>query len=196
MPIGAGEGEQQRVEIAAPPPAPWELRLYDRADGVKGHYCVGRYNPAGYHEFWNEDQFCSAGEVFTDRAMALLKARELSPAPTSAQLAAAPQDEIATAEDGTEREVVFHWGKDADGYPIPVPTRVPSTPTPGEAARERASIILFGADYDEVVIRNLVGNEYIDLILERIAAALPPNEAAPADAGEIERLRDARPSIK
>lgn len=53
----------------------------------------------------------------------------------------------------------------------------PSTVTPSDAARERASIILFGADYDEVVIRNLVGNEYIDLVLERIAAALPSTEA-------------------
>lgn len=32
---------------------PWIPYLVDRADGVKGHYAIGRWNPAGYQEVWN-----------------------------------------------------------------------------------------------------------------------------------------------
>lgn len=32
---------------------PWLPYLSDRADGVKGHYALARWNPAGYREVWN-----------------------------------------------------------------------------------------------------------------------------------------------
>lgn len=31
----------------------WAPYLVDRADGVKGHYAIGRWNPRGYREVWN-----------------------------------------------------------------------------------------------------------------------------------------------
>ena len=44
----------------------WEPRMYNRADGVDGHYCIGRRRPDGYHEFWHHglQKWCSAGSVF------------------------------------------------------------------------------------------------------------------------------------
>ena len=33
--------------------APWAIRLFDMADGVKGHYAIGRYNPEGFYQYWN-----------------------------------------------------------------------------------------------------------------------------------------------
>lgn len=32
---------------------PWCPYLVDRADGCKGHFAIGRWNPAGYQEVWN-----------------------------------------------------------------------------------------------------------------------------------------------
>lgn len=46
------------------------LRLYDRADGVKDHFCVGRKRADGVHEFWNHGRFLSAGQVFVGRELA------------------------------------------------------------------------------------------------------------------------------
>jgi hypothetical protein len=47
-------------------------KLLDRADGVKGHYCVGRQVERGgrFWEFYNKGRWESAGEVFTDREAA------------------------------------------------------------------------------------------------------------------------------
>lgn len=61
-------------------PEPWVVKLYDGGDGVKGHYCIGRWNPAGYHEFWFKDKFCSAGEVFVGKAVAEAKLQLIAPA--------------------------------------------------------------------------------------------------------------------
>lgn len=56
---------------------PWVPYLVDRADGVAGHYAIGRWNPAGYQEVWNLWKHCwgSASEdVLTyDEAMVLMK---------------------------------------------------------------------------------------------------------------------------
>lgn len=110
-PATAAEGEQKAITFTALIEALERLRSKNR-------------NPnREWYNGWNAAIDCLIGDA---------KAAIAPPA-------AAPQDEIATAEDGAEREVVFHWGKDADGYPILVPTRVPSTPTPGETVREAAS---------------------------------------------------------
>jgi hypothetical protein len=56
------------------------LRLYDRADGVKGHFCIGRKVTGrgfDYNEFWNDGKFTSAGEVFIGEETAESKLREL-----------------------------------------------------------------------------------------------------------------------
>lgn len=59
-----------------------EPRLVNRADGVKGHYCIARtvYSYWGdYAEFWNEgDKWSSAGEVFIGEEAAKAKLAELS----------------------------------------------------------------------------------------------------------------------
>ena len=34
-------------------PTPWVPVLKNRADGVDGHFAIGRFNPLGYWEFWN-----------------------------------------------------------------------------------------------------------------------------------------------
>lgn len=44
------------------------MQLCNRADGVDGHYCIGR--PIGdsiYFEYYNDGKWCSAGEVFVGR---------------------------------------------------------------------------------------------------------------------------------
>lgn len=57
------------------------VRLYDRADGVRGHYCVGRevIPPSGlrYHEYWRSGRFCSAGQVYVGKKQAEAKLVEV-----------------------------------------------------------------------------------------------------------------------
>ena len=56
------------------------MKLINRADGIKGHYCIGRpmeaFNTTVW-EFWNKDKWRSVGEVFTCREIALKKLEEL-----------------------------------------------------------------------------------------------------------------------
>lgn len=50
-----------------------KYKLIDRADGVKGHYCIGREIPVStnkfgsFWEFYNKGKWLSAGQVFTNR---------------------------------------------------------------------------------------------------------------------------------
>lgn len=60
------------------------LRLFDRADGVRGHFCIGRRRSDGCCEYWNRDGFYSAGEVFTGEKSAKAKLRRLKSAITKA----------------------------------------------------------------------------------------------------------------
>lgn len=54
-------------------------RLLDRADGVKGHFCIGRSPDGRYYEFWHEQTgWCSAGTVFVGEEAAEAKLAELS----------------------------------------------------------------------------------------------------------------------
>jgi hypothetical protein len=55
------------------------MKLLDRADGVKGHYCIGRkMEPKSiYWEFYNKGKWCSAGDVFVGKDMAKKKMMEL-----------------------------------------------------------------------------------------------------------------------
>jgi len=45
------------------------MKLFDQADGVKGHFCIGRYKKieGGFWEFYNNGEWLSAGEVFIGR---------------------------------------------------------------------------------------------------------------------------------
>ncbi len=38
--------------------------LANRADGVKGHYCIGRTVNGKYYEYYNKGKWCSAGQLF------------------------------------------------------------------------------------------------------------------------------------
>lgn len=39
--------------------------IVDRGDGVKGHYCIGRWNTKGrFNEYYNNGRWVSAGELF------------------------------------------------------------------------------------------------------------------------------------
>lgn len=79
----------------------WVPYLVDRADGVKGHYAIGRWNPRGYREVWNLHSHRWA--AYSDDVMSLEEADSLLrqitiptvraslPAPQQATPASAPQ---------------------------------------------------------------------------------------------------------
>lgn len=46
------------------------LKLYNYADGVNGHYCVGYKDDNGIHHFWNGEKFSSIGVVLKERVVA------------------------------------------------------------------------------------------------------------------------------
>lgn len=84
--------------LATPAPAqggrePWIPYLSDRADGVKGHYAIARWNPDGYREVWNLRG--RGWGSFSDDALTLDEARDLlkGMAPTH-ELAAAEVPEV------------------------------------------------------------------------------------------------------
>jgi len=58
-----------------------KMFLTDRADGVKGHFCITRYilDDNRYVEYYNKGKWCAFGEVFTetDLICALLDKRNL-----------------------------------------------------------------------------------------------------------------------
>lgn len=61
-----------------------KLRLRDRADMCKGHYCIGRVfertrSGLEYWEFWSDHSqtFTSAGTVYIGREAAMAKLREV-----------------------------------------------------------------------------------------------------------------------
>lgn len=68
-------------------PIPWIPVLKNRADGVDGHYAIGRFNPLGYWEFWSliSHKWASASdEVLTlDEANNLLREITLSTGPAA-----------------------------------------------------------------------------------------------------------------
>jgi len=45
--------------------------LTNRADGVKGHYCITRYKDGSnvYVEYYNKGKWCAFGEVFTEEQL-------------------------------------------------------------------------------------------------------------------------------
>jgi hypothetical protein len=52
-------------------PATDELRLCNRADGIDGHYCIGRQTKNhGYWEYWNKGKWESVGQLFIGEAVA------------------------------------------------------------------------------------------------------------------------------
>jgi hypothetical protein len=55
--------------------APLMPHLCDRADGVKGHYAIGRMTPKGYYEYWNTHS-CEWA-AFAHAPLSLVEARKL-----------------------------------------------------------------------------------------------------------------------
>lgn len=56
------------------------MRLFNRADGVNGHFCIGRKinESKNFYEFYNKGKWLSAGELFTSFEEAFDKLKELS----------------------------------------------------------------------------------------------------------------------
>lgn len=69
--------------------------LSNRADGVDGHYAIGRYNPSGYYEYWNlrshKWSSCSDDVLTIEQATELLHKVEIPTNPQPAQAAAIPE---------------------------------------------------------------------------------------------------------
>jgi hypothetical protein len=55
----------------------WEL--IDRADGVDGHYCIGRINQYGWYEYYNNGEWKSTAEVFENKDTAIKVIRMIDP---------------------------------------------------------------------------------------------------------------------
>lgn len=60
------------------------LKLIDRVDGCKGHFCISRPldNDLRYIEYYNKGKWCAFGEVFDgeERAMEVLKSIQIKQA--------------------------------------------------------------------------------------------------------------------
>lgn len=55
-----------------------KLKLFDRADGIHGHYCIGRQiGDTTYWEYYNKGMWCSAGQLFTSRESAEFMLKQL-----------------------------------------------------------------------------------------------------------------------
>lgn len=74
--------ESQRYPMSWTGRTPWIPYLVDRADGVKGHYAIGRWNPKGYQEVWNlrtHNWAAFSDEVLTlDQSLELIKGLRLT----------------------------------------------------------------------------------------------------------------------
>lgn len=54
------------------------MKLFDRADGVKGHYCIGRQiGNTNFVEFWNKGGWAGHGQLFTSKKAAEFKMARL-----------------------------------------------------------------------------------------------------------------------
>lgn len=57
------------------------MYLKDRADGVKGNYCLARImtNDIRYTEYYNKGKWCAFGQVFTEDEICKLVIMGLEP---------------------------------------------------------------------------------------------------------------------
>lgn len=163
-----------------------DKRLYkviDRADGVRGHYCVGRQmGPySKFWEFYKDGKWCSAGEVFTDRdaAKAILNAwsnPQSNPTPPAGDAAGIPEP---TAED--YRLDLDYWYTQAERsrrgeVTEPAPSKTGANyHTPGWSHRDS-----FHRDAEGTV----------EALIRRLAAAERDRDAALARVRELEEGRD------
>lgn len=73
--------DKVKALVATPPEAataertPWLTYLSDRADGVRGHYAIARWNPKGYREVWNLRRH--EWSSFSDEVLTLEEANSL-----------------------------------------------------------------------------------------------------------------------
>jgi predicted Zn-ribbon and HTH transcriptional regulator len=83
-----GKTDRESVQVIAGYP----IKLLDRADGCKGHFCLGRQRNPPYWEFWSETynggSWCSAGTLFSGREAAQEKLAELAEQQSLSDLAA------------------------------------------------------------------------------------------------------------
>lgn len=54
------------------------MKLIDRADGIRGHFCIGRLTGNGlFWEFWNKGIWKAVGQVFVGKTVAERKLKSL-----------------------------------------------------------------------------------------------------------------------
>lgn len=54
------------------------MRLFDWADGCRGHYCIGRQiGNTAFWEFYNKGSWLSAGQLFTSQSSAEFMMKQL-----------------------------------------------------------------------------------------------------------------------
>jgi len=72
--------EELRQRGAPPAYTPWMPYLVDRADGVKGHYCIGRSDLRGTHYYWNAKlkdwASCCDSVMSLEQALVVLKSMQ------------------------------------------------------------------------------------------------------------------------
>lgn len=56
---------------------PHKMRLVDRADGCRGHYCIQRDRDSRCVEYWSGNRWSAFGMVYVDVEKALAQAAEL-----------------------------------------------------------------------------------------------------------------------
>ena len=86
-------------------PVAWVPYLSDRADGVKGHYAIARWNPRGYREVWNLRRH--EWGAYSDDVLSLEEADTLL------RLITIPTRQV-TSPEPEQQEPVVRW--DSDGW--------------------------------------------------------------------------------
>ena len=129
------------AEIEGQEPVAYLPYISDCADGVKGHYAIGRHNPKGYSEFWNLRSHrwasCSDDVLTYDQAVDLLSKIEI---PTAAIPQSIPDGyEVHIDSDGSVH-VLCHDAKAAVEVEDPTLIRyftdlLSASPTPDQCPK-------------------------------------------------------------
>jgi len=105
-------------------PVAWVPYLSDRADGVKGHYAIARWNPRGYREVWNlrrhewgaySDDVLSLEEADTLLRLITIPTRKVT-SPQPPQPKEPEQEPVAYLVTGPYEKVAFSDIGSANAY--------------------------------------------------------------------------------
>lgn len=69
------------------------MQIFDHADGVRGHYCIGRkIGQSIYWEFFDKGIWCSSGQVYTSRDTAEFAMKRILDGDRSGEGEVGPED--------------------------------------------------------------------------------------------------------